>query len=56
VLLGQWYGDWIDELEDFDGSDKGHDDQVDSLSGAHAILGVKGGTTWDDLYPAKGEG
>lgn len=55
VLLGQWYGDWIDELEDFDGSDKGHDDQVDSLSGAHAILAVKGGTTWDDLYPATSE-
>jgi len=55
VLLGPWYGEWIDELEDFDGSDKGHDDQVDSLSGAHATLGVKAGTTWDDLYPPEAD-
>lgn len=54
VLSAPWYSAWIDELEDFDGSDKGHDDQVDSLSGAHATLAVKGGTTWDDLYPASG--
>ena len=36
-----WNGDYIKELEAFDGSEKGHDDQVDGSSGAFNMLNEK---------------
>jgi predicted phage terminase large subunit-like protein len=39
VVRAAWVPEWLAEL---DGFPKGHDDQVDSLSGAHTLL-VKGG-------------
>lgn len=51
VLRRDWLSEWFRELESFPSG--GHDDQVDSASGAHAALAVKGGTTWDDLYPSE---
>ena len=52
VLRRPWLHEWLRELEGFSGEPGPHDDQVDSASGAHSRLAVKGGTTWDDLYPA----
>ena len=52
VLRRLWLSEWLRELEMFSGDPNGpHDDQVDSASGAHAVLAVTKGTTWDDLYP-----
>lgn len=34
VLRAQWNDEFFREAENFDGSDKGHDDQIDALSGA----------------------
>ncbi len=53
VLRREWLSEWLRELEMFPGGS--HDDQVDSVSGAHARLAVKKGTTWDDLYPPSSE-
>ena len=55
VLRRAWLHEWLRELEGFSGEPGPHDDQVDSASGAHSQLAVKGGTTWDDLYPAEAE-
>lgn len=45
VVEGAWLGDWFDELELFPCG--GHDDQVDSLSGAHNRIARKPtGTMW----------
>ena len=52
ILRAGWNSQLFDELEQFDGSGQGHDDQVDAFSGAHGELAGRGGTTWDDLYPA----
>lgn len=41
VVRGYWLPEWLREL---DGFPRGHDDQVDSLSGGHTLL-VKGGAT-----------
>jgi len=49
VLRGSWFTDWIRELEQFPGG--AHDDRVDSVSGAHGVVAVRKGVTWDDLYP-----
>lgn len=52
VLEGQWLNEWVRELESFSGEDdQGHDDQVDSASGAHNEIAVAKGVTWEDLYP-----
>ena len=50
VRRGAFNADWFRELEMFPGGS--HDDQVDSVSGAHAQLAVRKGATWDDLYPS----
>jgi predicted phage terminase large subunit-like protein len=42
AVRGRWLPVWLDELDGFKGDDKEHDDQVDSLAGAHAIL-TRGG-------------
>ena len=55
VLRREWLEDWLAELEQFDGHDGGTDDRVDSLSGAHSVLGVRSGATWDDLLGPWGE-
>jgi predicted phage terminase large subunit-like protein len=41
LLIGPWIGDFLDEIEIF--PDGEHDDQVDALSGAHAILSKRAG-------------
>ncbi len=51
VLRRPWLSEWFQELEMFTGVDDGHDDQVDSASGAYAELALGLGVTWDDLYP-----
>lgn len=51
ALRRHWLEAWLLELEMFSGSSSGHDDQVDSVSGAHSRLAIKRGATWDDLYP-----
>lgn len=38
VVRGKWNTDFYDEVESFDGLEKSHDDQVDSLSGAYNYL------------------
>lgn len=42
AVRGRWLPAWLDELDGFDGDNKKHDDQVDSLSGAHTLL-TRGG-------------
>jgi predicted phage terminase large subunit-like protein len=37
VKKGDWNNDWIDELLRFDGTGKGHDDQVDNLSDGYTL-------------------
>lgn len=49
VLRREWGDEWFRELEMFPGGS--HDDQVDSVSGAHSRLAVKAGSTWDDVFP-----
>lgn len=39
AIRGDWLGPWLSELDGFPGA---HDDQVDSLAGAHTLL-LKGG-------------
>jgi predicted phage terminase large subunit-like protein len=38
LVRGAWNSAFLDELEAFDGSGKGHDDQVDAASGAFESL------------------
>jgi len=38
IVKGKWNDDFLTELENFDGSDSGHDDQVDGFSGAFYML------------------
>ena len=38
LVRGPWLGAYLDELEAFDGSGAGHDDQVDASSGAFGFL------------------
>lgn len=38
LVRGAWNEDFLTEVQGFDGSDKGHADQVDTLSGAFAIM------------------
>jgi predicted phage terminase large subunit-like protein len=50
VIEGAWLHEWYRELESFSGEAEGHDDQVDSASGAHNEIAVPKGVTWEDLY------
>lgn len=43
VVRGDWNDEWLDELIKFDGSDSGHDDQIDNLSAGHELLIGSGG-------------
>lgn len=38
VKKGDWKEDWVDELMRFDGTGKGHDDQVDNLSAGYQMM------------------
>lgn len=38
VVRGAWNDAWLDEILKFDGSDSGHDDQIDNLSAGHFFL------------------
>jgi predicted phage terminase large subunit-like protein len=42
AVRGPWTREWLNELDVFGGDSAEHDDQVDSLSGAHTLL-MKGG-------------
>lgn len=42
AVRAHWLAEWLEELDGFDGKGLKHDDQVDSLSGAHTLL-TKGG-------------
>ena len=47
VQRGEWNDDWINELLQFDGTGRHHDDQVDNLSAGYAYL-VAGGAGFDE--------
>ncbi len=38
VIRGSWNDEWLDELIKFDGSESGHDDQIDNLSAGYEML------------------
>lgn len=40
LMAGEWNEKYLAELENFDGTDEGHADQVDASSGAHHILSL----------------
>ena len=38
LIRGDWNDEWLDEIIKFDGTDSGHDDQVDNLSAGYEML------------------
>lgn len=38
VLEADWNDDWLDEVLKFDGSDSGHDDQIDNMTAGYIIF------------------
>lgn len=53
VLRGRWNQDFFDELEEFSSSPDVHDDQVDALSGAFAVLETGSGGVASTTKPSQ---